>query len=897
MVGPHDAERESELGQLEREIADPQRYVGVQYQLAEDCLRAALMSRELERSRTEIEGQFARAERIAKRVNHPQQRLRVAYEKALTALWWFDDFEEFNNLYDQLEPLALGSNQAADLDRLGNLLTLLQHSVRTARLQAEGVKLRERSAAIKEALNKMASDQSRPGNALWAKSNSLLLDLSAAVGDPTLVGSALKELNAVLLAADGLPAFPLASIVKLLTDLGAFLSDNPAYDELFETITSVMARRVSEAEAGRLLSQRGFQKLKSNKPYEAIRMFGRAQLKLALREHREQFILALVGCGMAYRRVGLLWAARANHLAAANQALSEYWEHGTVLPVAVISLLKLVWTELGLGRVPWALQWIAIASAIAYSNGLPDNRSDEGAVNERTEQDRVLGILLLKTDLQDLRAMDFLPEILGQLGLDNSRMALLYALGYEDDLRKAGIIPESEDAAAVNDFFRQWHAHATARTVPDHPELLRDAMVELRSGVLGCEIVARVEIGLSSLYLGEAILAALEALLATSLEVTAGVFPHAPEFGLTIVASDAIPGLPEYGFDDDRSALEIKVAPDNIGRIARDPIAFQSWLRDLVLQITGRLIIGDDPVSYAEQVFGEEQGVGRALSFSDPSVPISNIIGDAPKFRLEDWEAVTGATRFPLKRTEEWLAGTEQHTPGVPDDVGPGQGTDAPPLAPPTPRMEIAHGDRRVFSLIDLSLWNRAKWSATLYLLPMELDIPPLLAIGFTNGDAGQLIFEKWRGKLGDVDHRDELQISIVTGVSRDRPFAYRVVIGTNPTLPERKKYKEIIQVSRINQMNPRDSRNLDGFLGRLNRVRRYQLVPALYEGEDKPPEVFYDLWIGKQTLIVRPAWQVSVEDSEAIAIRADDDPIIPSGINDAPVLRVLERARRRRSK
>jgi hypothetical protein len=74
-------------------------------------------------------------------------------------------------------------------------------------------------------------------------------------------------------------------------------------------------------------------------------------------------------------------------------------------------------------------------------------------------------------------------------------------------------------------------------------------------------------------------------------------------------------------------------------------------------------------------------------------------------------------------------------------------------------------------------------------------------------------------------------------------------------------------------------------------------MVPALYEGDAKTPEIFYDLWIGKKTFAVCPAWQVSVNDPCAIAIRADDNLIIPAGVDDAPVLRVLERARRRQAR
>ena len=86
-----------------------------------------------------------------------------------------------------------------------------------------------------------------------------------------------------------------------------------------------------------MLLARGFQKLRLKKKYEAIAFFGRAQQKLAMLESREELSEALFGCGLAYESAGLLWAARANVLAAANQVLSDLWELGRLAPQALSS--------------------------------------------------------------------------------------------------------------------------------------------------------------------------------------------------------------------------------------------------------------------------------------------------------------------------------------------------------------------------------------------------------------------------------------------------------------------------------------------------------------------------------------------------------------------------------
>ena len=56
LIGPRDLQNRARLDSLEKEIADPERYEGASYQLVEDCLRAALLARNLELAKVEIEG-------------------------------------------------------------------------------------------------------------------------------------------------------------------------------------------------------------------------------------------------------------------------------------------------------------------------------------------------------------------------------------------------------------------------------------------------------------------------------------------------------------------------------------------------------------------------------------------------------------------------------------------------------------------------------------------------------------------------------------------------------------------------------------------------------------------------------------------------------------------------
>jgi hypothetical protein len=452
IVGPRDLQRESELRDLDAQIEDHSRYRGLRYQQAEDALRSAILARGLERPRTEVDGRFVRAERIAATVGNRRQLLRIAYAKAWTSFWWFDDVAELDRLYDEVEKFTVSTDDASDMELLFNLWQLL---VAAARTGTPVRKLSERRDTVKVQLDRMAKDQERPNNALQARTFSLLISLTEAIGQKDLkaVDATLENFTKVFKAAKNLGLFPVEQLANVVREFGRVASDSPAYDKLFELVVDLLARRKSEGAAGSTLLQRGYQKLEAGKCYDAIRLLGRAQEKLSKEEYLPDLVSALVGCGLAYEQAGLMWAARTNLLAAAADAFTEFWKHGMLGLQALWSLRRLVWLELQLGRVSWALNFTVAADSV--ESHLKIAKPTLEALNdEREMQDRVFGALLLRTSLSGLKELEYLPDVLGNLGYTYSRCALLYALGHEDQLREEGSIPANQSYESVLSFSR-----------------------------------------------------------------------------------------------------------------------------------------------------------------------------------------------------------------------------------------------------------------------------------------------------------------------------------------------------------------------------------------------------------------------------------------------------------
>lgn len=153
------------------------------------------------------------------------------------------------------------------------------------KLDPINIKFHERTQTIKNDLSLLAADRKRPNSALQALTIIALMDLSeAAVRRPQQMDQILDEIKDILLSSRDLASYPVEPLVTIIQELGQHITESTSYDVLFETLIKLTEQRASEAEAGKSLLTRGIQKLQAGKNYEAIRLLGRAQQKLAMDE-------------------------------------------------------------------------------------------------------------------------------------------------------------------------------------------------------------------------------------------------------------------------------------------------------------------------------------------------------------------------------------------------------------------------------------------------------------------------------------------------------------------------------------------------------------------------------------------------------------------------------------
>lgn len=889
-VGPLDAGRIATLEELERRLQDPTEYEGADYQLAEDALNAALQARGLERPRHEVEGRFLRAMTLADKGRYVPQQLRAAYTYAWTAHWWFEDFELFNRLYDRVEELGIDSKAVDDLEKVQNLWTLLSTAVARAQVKAADCKFDDRTVRLRSRLEVLAAEGGRPNNSLQAETSLALIDfaIGAAKRDLGSIAGVWNRLSDIVDRAEHLGSYPFEAVYDLAERVGEF-ADGPEFDALFEKLIVTIAKRRGEGETGEMLCRRAIQKMDHDRPYEAIRLFGRAEPLLVKEEYRGSMVKALVGGSSAYSDVGLPWASRAKALAAIDTCRSTFRREGEMPAIIMHAIHGLIWSEVRLGRVGNVIAGLAL-SAIHQQHASLSAELAHRFHADREVVDRIMGIHLLHASPEELEQLGRLPATLENMGLVSSAYALVYALGGAEKAIEEKFVPAEEPPASVDEMIAEWLSLPVVEDIADIPVLSVTGRSTLVSRVMGARLAIDTPDDATSFGVAESVLAAFEAFLATSHEQDI-----APRTEMIEVVIEVVKGKGNaftLTFDDHDTGTKGKlVRPSELAFESKEDFStFTVALRDAVGTLLTRMFFVRNVEEWMTRLADEEKAFERALTLANLVVINGNVFGDAADVLLATWmrdqtETIAYTRAMPLPQRK---LGCE-----TPKDAKPRTVEQGPAPEELTNPELISHADRMHVSPINVSRWDRAQWRGTLYFVDPTPGVPPMLGVGFLDAEMGQKIFEELQERFGKYDQNDELRVAIIRGIDASEPHAYAVSIGPNLNKIDLGGSRIVTGLSRINRMTPKNRVNLDGFLKQSEAVGGFILMPAYMDPNNlSGVDVYPQFGIAKTTLVVRNAWELDEYDVDMMVLDAGATPVVPPGADASPVLRGLERRR-----
>jgi len=877
--GPLDTQRERDLEQVEERIRNAAQAGQGQFAQIGDALEAALLSRNLELPRTETDGRFLRAQRMAIANGTSHQKTRAFYEHAWTVFWWYEDYSEFLRLYQEVEQLALTSENVGDLELLQNLWNLLTSATRHGDIDENASRLEERTGSLRHALTRLRDETPSKSASLQAKSLLCTIDLALSItGSPD---KPLKELRRIVREAKDFIGFPLRQLSDLITELSEYFTENTAFEALFDDLVDLIRTREGELAGARLLLKRGSEQLDANRPFDAIRTLGRAFVDLYKHESRDEMVIALGLCASAYERVGLLWAARGTLLNAAAIANVEWREHSEISLAQWRTYRQLKWVALQLGHLPELLAWHELeimTRGLLVAEGYSEQRL---AAAER-DFDAIVGMLLLRADLWQLKQLEPLPDVLVRLGFQSATLALQFSLGLTEDIQAGD---EVIDAEQQRQMFVQLVQQPAARELPPTLELHAAQTVTYRSIVLGCLLELISDNRPNCVQLSESLLAAVEALLATS--VVEGIMAKAPIVRLRVRHSDfgEFPLSVEVEEPDGIPNFELRCADFQPNSLIREQQAtIKDAIVDVIAQLISRAFFVDGPETL-KRILGDERGLTRA-EFVTTFVTLASSLGDSPRLSIGDWTAGT-PKRYELTRTEEWDAEARREAARAAETatVRPSElptSNERPPSEGPD-LSNLKHSDITFESLIRDSLWNKAKWTGVTWaVMP---GIPPWMVFGFRNEEAAAAIITNLVKDVGRNDPENRLRISIIRGISKKNPMNYRVVIGSNADPAKLRKLG--MMAARVKTLEPSSTLNRDRFLEAYAREGRFLFgVAGVDYDNPQPVPPMRQGYILKSGLRVRDAWEIGLNDPDISGVQPDDDVIIPEEHKkDAPFL------------
>ena len=141
-----------------------------------------------------------------------------------------------------------------------------------------------------------------------------------------------------------------------------------------------------------------------------------------------------------------------------------------------------------------------------------------------------------------------------------------------------------------------------------------------------------------------------------------------------------------------------------------------------------------------------------------------------------------------------------------------------------------------------------------------------------------KIIFEDWIRDIGTVDAYDKISIRIIKGIDRYHPYWYRVVVGQSNFPYSQTKNAQIIAMPvRMHTMQLNSDANLKLFERELQIFKCFSMCPSY------------------SSIKICDACDVSENDWLAESgLLPTDEPIIPTGKENAPILSMIQRKRQK---
>lgn len=640
-LGPQDTIRSDELNKILEKLSNPDTYWSNDFAIARDYLRAAKLSRGLEKPRSEVEGLFVRSQEIALEWGNVKQIIDCYYHHAWTCYWWYDDPTKCSNIYSVLESYLDHHCDAEECELLFNLLLIINTSVYNNTIDKSEASINNRIQSLKKALIRNTKTKSQPNNSLYAEFVLLFISLKEAMFNGKETSSIFLEMEKRFKKSKGYSTVPIVKFIDRLVELSEFIEPTPAFDSLFKTMSIIVKDRNGDVAEGELYYRRGVQYLNNNNFKMALKFLGVARIRMLKEESLGSSLRASLACFDSYIRMGSYWAARMEALSVAHATLKST-ELMYEYPIEAFDACRcMAWAELGLGRVPQFLVWHEM---FCRTIGLmkQTNSDLQDLEKEVEKQDVIFGSWILNLDKSIIKEIDGIQKVLEQVGLFASKWALLYRLGEKNVIMKEMPKELTETSAKFEKYFDDWKQYRPFTHEMTNQRSYTGEYFSYSFEMMGVTYKAKVRNKFGAILFAENLLGILQAALAIADWKNLAFIVEDVKLVIDINSNGTNP--PEINLDKPtlRAEYEFYWREDMLDWMQsgkRDEICdfFMKFLLKMLMEIT------IDPLKELTRELDQwhkDETFNRAIGNSPTSIAISDLIGEQ-LYGLEYWQRAT----------------------------------------------------------------------------------------------------------------------------------------------------------------------------------------------------------------------------------------------------------------
>ncbi len=861
-MGSEDYKRTQRLNKVERLIIDNSNHK----ELINLCSESIILSRELEVPKERIMGVLERGVSVVSKYGTIIDKMEIIYLYAWTIFWWYPDDEIYYKKYLELESLV---KDKPNIHFISKLVTLWISLYPKATLKELEIQIEAHTNFLLEQLESFARDEKFPNAALEAQANIQVINTIRGKDINHIVDSFIN----IISKSRGKLDFNLNTISKLIIETDIY-SEAERYDELFEMLVKYNSEKTSNISSSRLLIKRG-DDIQDDSPMKAMQYYSRALEKIAYDESKQEFVRLMASMANIFENKGLLWSARNYYINCINICFNSYFKEGIISPLLILATSRLKFIELKLGQLFNAIETYKIENiAIQIYTSNMDKYDFEDKF------DYILGIQLLKLPLEELSQLEHYPDYLIELDLPYSKMALMYNLGHYDE----DMLSEMEsDKGIYDDFMLKWINQPANKELKIVPTFGLTALVELKTKILGCEVIIKTQNLYKLKKVSYNILSSLESFFVTGLNHD--LYPLANNLILEIKEIDDYDSQYTFEINEKNSRIAILTISKNFNDYELETLN-KGIFEEIFAYVVSSLFPYESFMKKIENIVVKEDGFIRAsmtlTSIEQYYIDKKDLKSDDIRFKRYELLRVT-PINIELKDERENVSRSEIIK-------------ELKFERPPEDLYENAkHDEILISSITNVNYWNEAEWKGLAVKSSADYSFPPIVSPVYLN-EYGKKIFEEWKAKYGDYDSSDEIIVGIIKGISKKNPFWYRVIIGNDFDLKNfmsEKDYILISNIQRIHTMEATSDYNLNLLITTLGVFDTYFLVPAIFDKNMQNPDFHFKLGIRKNKCSLRIINAYEITEKDIFfhqGILPNDDIIIPNGIKNDFIVDLINR-------